>query len=152
MPRPSSPRPLRSPLALARAFPLAAVLALAAGACDAHPAGARVDDAFFVRQADGTWAADVDVTGYATTGGDIGGHCVSVHYFPIGANLAGASPAPTYFTEYELAYQCFQGGLRDGDTRRVHFVTKRNDIPSHAAVRAQVLASGRFDVDDTETP
>lgn len=139
---------MRPSLPLSRLF----LLCLVVAACDPHPAGAVVDGVWLTRQADGTWAADVDVTAYATTGGDIGAHCVSAHYFGVGADLSLTSGAPAYWGERELVYQCFAGGLRDGDTRRVRLVSKNTDIPSRATVRAQVLAAGRFDVRDTVAP
>lgn len=111
-----------------------------------------MDGAWFARQADGTWAADVDVTGSSSSGRDVGSHCVSVHYFPAGADLSLTTAAPAYWGALELDFQCFPSGLRDGDTRRVHLVSKRADIPSRASVRAQVLCAGRLDVFDTSTP
>lgn len=122
------------------------------GACHATPANAVVDDAYFVRQPDGTIAADVDVTAASSNGRDIGPHCVSVHYFNPGTDLGFVYPAAAYGGERELVFQCFQGGLEDGDTRRVHLVTTHTDIPVGTTVRAQVLVSGRFDTKDETSP
>ena len=125
---------------------------LALVACDAHPNGAVVDDAFLTRVEANKVAVDVDVRAASSSGGEIGQHCVSAHFFQPGTDLTFTYPAAAYWGEWENAFQCFPGGLEDGDTRRVRLVTKRTDIPVGAVVRVQVLVSGRFDTKDMVAP
>jgi hypothetical protein len=109
----------------------------AVAGCEPRVAGLVVEDARFFKQADGAWVADVDVTAVEATGGSIGRHCVSAHYFAPGAGIELLAPAPAYGGLYEYAITCFDGGMRDGDVRTVRLVGKRTDIPLLARVRVQ---------------
>ncbi len=125
---------------------------LVLGACDAHPAGAVVEDAYYVRTDKKTIAADIDVRAASSSGRDIGQHCVSIHFFNPGSDLTFVYPAAGYGGEWEHVFQCFPGGLSDGDIRRVHLESTRTDLPPGIVVRAQVLAGGHIETEDSSVP
>jgi hypothetical protein len=131
---------------------LSIALLAAPCACEPRVAGLAIEDASFSRQPDGTWLADVDVRAVEATGRDIGRHCVAAFWFSPGADLASLRKDASYGGAYESGAVCFDGGMEDGDERRVRLVTKRADIPFLSRVRVQGVVGSDIAYEDFTTP
>lgn len=127
----------------------AVVSFVAASAACSSGAGLHVVSVNLSRDEAQHVVADVDVRGVEQRGGNIGPYCVSVHWMPPGTVPAQAQTR--YQAELDVAFACGQD-ISDGDTRNLHFVSTRTDIPPDALVRVQAVIDHNFDVVDQGAP